>query len=141
MQPGDEKVIADRLYAVLSKPPKSPAPPSAPAGPTSNVAGTWEFKLDFVYGTAAHRITFEQQNGGTLVGTHQGEIASGDLTGTVAGNRICFRSSIPTEGQSVSFQFEGVEQGGKLSGTVALGEYGEAKWSAERHTYRGGRRG
>jgi len=28
------------------------------------------------------------------------------------------------------------------SGTVALGEYGEAKWTAQRHAYRaGGRRG
>jgi L-seryl-tRNA(Ser) seleniumtransferase len=142
MQPGDEKVVADRLYAVLSKPPKMPAPAPLPTGPTSSVAGVWELKLDFVYGSAVHRITFEQPDGGRLVGTHQGEFASGDLTGTIAGNRVRFQSSLPTDGQRVSFQFEGIEQGGKLSGKVELGEYGEAKWSAERHTYRtGGRRG
>ena len=37
--------------------------------------------------------------------------------------------------------FEGTEQGGKLAGTVALGEYGDARWTAERHTYRTGRGG
>jgi L-seryl-tRNA(Ser) seleniumtransferase len=142
MQPGDEKVVADRLYAVLSKPPQSPAAPPPPAGPTSKIAGVWELKMDFVYGSASHRIVFEEQEGGRLAGTHQGEFASGDLTGTVAGNRVRFQSSLPTEGQRVSFQFEGVEQGGKLSGKVELGECGQAKWSAERHTYRpAGRRG
>lgn len=141
MQAGDEKVVADRLYAVLSNPPKRAPAPEAAGGAASNVAGVWELKLDFIYGAAAHRVTFEQ-NGGRLVGTHQGEFASGDLTGTVAGNRVRFQSSLPTEGQRVSFQFDGVEQGGRLTGKVELGEYGEATWSAERHTYRtGGRRG
>jgi hypothetical protein len=27
-----------------------------------------------------------------------------------------------------------------MSGTVALGEYGEARWTAEKHQYRGGAR-
>jgi L-seryl-tRNA(Ser) seleniumtransferase len=140
MQPGDQKVIADRLYAVLSKPPQVDAPPT-PSGPASNVAGVWELKLDFQYGAARHRLVFEQ-DGGRLTGSHEGEFASGDLNGTVAGNRVRFQSSLPTEGQRVSFQFDGTETGGKLSGTVGLGEYGEARWSAERHPYRtGGRRG
>jgi uncharacterized pyridoxal phosphate-dependent enzyme len=141
MQSGDEKVVADRLYAVLSKPPKVDAPPAPPTGPPSNVAGIWELKLEFQSGTAAHKLMFEQ-DGARLAGTHGGEFASGDLTGNVAGNRVRFQSSLPTEGQRVSFQFEGTEQGGKLAGTVGLGEYGEARWSAERHSYRtGGRRG
>jgi len=141
MQAGDEKVVADRLYGVLSKPPKMDAPPAPPSGPASNVAGVWEVKLDFVYGSAKHKVVFEQENN-RLVGSHEGEFASGDLTGTIAGNRVRFQSSLPTEGQRVSFVFEGTEQAGKLGGTVAMGEYGDAKWTAERHTYRtGGRRG
>jgi len=115
--------------------------PAAPQGPVSNVAGVWELKLDFMYGSAKHKLVFEQDNN-RLVGSHEGEFASGDLNGTVAGNRVRFQSSLPTGGQRVSFQFEGTEQGGKLAGTVGLGEYGEARWTAERHTYgRGGRRG
>jgi L-seryl-tRNA(Ser) seleniumtransferase len=140
MQPGDEKVVADRLYAVLSKPAQKKPEPS-PAAPSTNVAGVWEAKLEFQYGSIAHRLTFEQQDGGRLVGTHQGEFAAGDLSGTVAGNRVRFQSSLPTEGSRVSFAFDGTEQGGKISGTVGLGEYGEARWTAERHAYRTGGRG
>ena len=126
---------------LLSKPPKIEPPPPPPTGPASNVAGIWELKLEFQSGTAGHKLMFEQ-DGARLVGTHEGEFASGDLSGTVAGNRVRFQSSLPTEGQRVSFQFEGTEQGGKLAGTVGLGEYGEARWTAERHPYRtGGRRG
>jgi L-seryl-tRNA(Ser) seleniumtransferase len=140
MQAGDEKVVADRLYAVLSKPPKKTAEPETSQGPTAALAGIWELKLEFQYGRAAHRLMFEQ-DGGRLTGTHAGEFASGDLNGTVAGNRVRFQSSLPTDGTRVSFQFEGTEQGGKLAGTVGLGEYGEARWTAERHTYGQRRRG
>jgi L-seryl-tRNA(Ser) seleniumtransferase len=140
MQPGDEKVLADRLYAVLSNPPKKPAAP-APEAPSANLSGQWTLKLDFQYGAASHKLVFEQQDGGRLVGSHQGEFASGDLNGTISGNRVRFTSSLPTEGSRVSFNFDGAEQAGKLAGTVGLGEYGEAKWTAERHAYRTGGRG
>jgi len=128
--------------ASMYPPPGERPTPAPPQGPASNLAGVWELKLDFLYGSASHKLTFEQE-GGRLVGAHQCEFASGDLTGAVAGNRVRFQSSLPTDGTRVSFQFEGTEQGGKLAGTVGLGEYGEARWTAERHAYRtgGGRRG
>jgi L-seryl-tRNA(Ser) seleniumtransferase len=141
MSPGDEKVVADRLYALLSKPPKIDAPAAPPEGQPASVAGQWEVRLDFVRGSASHKLVLEQ-DGGKLVGTHEGEFASGDLNGTVAGNQVRFQSGYGTEGTRVSYQFTGNVEGARMSGTVALGEYGEAKWTAERHTYRaGGRRG
>jgi L-seryl-tRNA(Ser) seleniumtransferase len=138
MQAGDEKVVADRLYAVLSKPPKMPAAPT-PAAPSVNVGGVWDVKLNFNYGSASHRVAFEQE-GAKLVGTHEGEFASGDLNGTVDGAKVRFQSSLPTDGVRVSFQFEGSVEGSKMAGTVGLGEYGEARWTAERHHYSAGRR-
>jgi seryl-tRNA(Sec) selenium transferase len=139
MQAGDEKVVADRLYAELSKPHTAVQTP-APQPPAVNLTGAWELKLDFVYGTASHKLMFEQ-DGAKLVGSHEGEFASGDLTGTVEGSAVKFQSSLPTDGVRVSFQFTGTESGGKMSGTVGLGEYREARWTAERHQYRTGRRG
>jgi L-seryl-tRNA(Ser) seleniumtransferase len=139
MSAGDEKVVADRLYAVLSNPPKIAAR-AKPDGSPASVAGQWDVRLEFVYGSASHSVLLEQ-DGGKLVGTHRGEFASGDLSGTVAGSEVAFQSSLPTDGTRVSFQFTGTVADGKMSGTAALGEYGEAKWTAERHTYRGGRRG
>ena len=142
MMPGDEKMVADRLYALLSKPPKIENPPPPPPGQPAALAGQWDLRLDFVYGSASHVLVLEQ-DGARLMGTHQGEFASGELSGTVAANTVRFQSSLPTDGTRVSFQFSGTAEGGKMSGTVALGEYGEARWTAEKHQYRtgGGRRG
>jgi D-glucosaminate-6-phosphate ammonia-lyase len=141
MSPGDEKVVADRLHAMLSKPPKIDAPP-APAGQPVSVSGQWNVKLDFIHGSINHKLVFEQ-DAGRLTGTHIGEYSSGDLSGTVAANQIRFSSGYQTEGSRISYQFAGTVEGGKMSGTVGLGEYGEAKFTAERHQYRtgGGRRG
>jgi L-seryl-tRNA(Ser) seleniumtransferase len=140
MMPGDDKVVADRLYALLSKPPKLENPPPLPSGAPAAISGLWDLRLDFVHGSASHTLVLEQ-DGTKLVGTHQGEFASGELSGTVAANTVRFQSSLPTEGTRVTFQFAGTADGGKMSGTVALGEYGEARWTAEKHQYRGARRG
>lgn len=139
MQPGDEKVIADRLFALLSKPPKIDAPP-APEGPPVAVAGQWDVELDFGFGTARHKLVLEQ-DGAKLMGTHEGEFASGDLNGSVAANSVRFRSSLATEGTRVSFEFTGTLENGQLAGKVGLGEYGEARWAARRHQYAAPRRG
>jgi L-seryl-tRNA(Ser) seleniumtransferase len=141
MQPGDEKVVADRVYALLSKPPKIENPAAPPEGQPATLAGQWELHLDFVHLSAEHTLMLEQ-DGAKLIGTHHGEFASGDLTGTVAANTVRFQSSLGTEGTRVSFQFTGTAENGRMSGTVALGEYGEARWTAQKHQYRtGGRRG
>ena len=140
MMPGDEKVVAERLYSLLSNPPKIAPLVPAPDGPPVSVAGQWDLQLDFSYGSAHHKLVFEQ-DGTRLLGTHEGQFATGDLTGTVAANTVHFQSSLPTEGTRVSFQFTGTLEGAQLSGAVALGEYGEARWSAARHQYRGAGRG
>jgi uncharacterized pyridoxal phosphate-dependent enzyme len=140
MSPGDEKIVADRLYAVLSKPPKMEAP-AEPQGQPVNVAGQWDLHLEFTRGSVDHSLILEQ-DGGKLIGTHHGEFASGDLNGAVAADTVRFQSGYGTEGARVGYQFTGKAEGGKMSGTVSLGEYGEARWTAERHHYReGGRRG
>lgn len=140
LMPGDEKVVADRLHAVLSKPPKIETPAPSTAQPVS-VAGQWEVRLDFGRGSAQHTLMLEQ-NGTRLMGTHRGEFAAGDLNGNVNGDKVRFRSSLPTIGSRVSFDFAGNLTGNTMSGTVNLGEYGQTKFTAQRHEYRsGGRRG
>ena len=139
MSPGDEKVVASRLYAALSKPPKIEPPAPAPQGQPANVSGQWDVRIEFIRDSISHALAFEQ-DGGKIVGTHYGEFASGDLNGTVAANAVRFQSSYGTDGTRVSYQFTGTVEGGKMSGTVSLGEYGQARWTAERRQYRPGRR-
>jgi len=133
MIPGDEKVVGERLYALLSKPPKIdvPAPPS---GAPANVGGQWDAHLEFVRGSADHVLILEQQ-GSELVGTHRGDILSGDLRGTVEGNEVRFRSSHRYEGTRLGYDFTGQVNGDSMQGTVGLDEYGEARWTAQRHRY------
>ena len=51
MSPGDEKVVADKLYAVLSQP-HPPKPPEQPKPPASDLTGKWNVHIDFVSGSA-----------------------------------------------------------------------------------------
>ncbi len=133
MVPGDEKVAGERLYAVLSRPPKL-APPAPPETPAADVSGQWEADIDYVAGKARHGFVFEQK-GNELVGTHTGDVLAGDLRGAIEGSRVRFRSSHRYEGTRLGYEFTGAIDGDSLSGTVDLGEYGQGRWTARRHRY------
>ena len=136
-QAGDEKVIAQRVYALLSAPPKFEDPPKPPSGTPAAVGGQWEARLDFgSKGSATHKIILEQ-DGDKLVGTHNGEFYSADIAGSVAANTVKFRSNHRVEGTRLSYVFTGTVDGDKMAGTVNLGEYGQTTWTATRHKYHG----
>lgn len=134
MMPGEDKIVARRIYEVLSKPPKFEAPPTPPGEPAT-VAGQWDTRIQFLRGSAYHTIILEQ-NGANLVGTHRGEYVSGDLAGSVAADQVHFCSSQKIEGTRLAYEFTGTVNGDSMSGTVDLGEYGQAQWTAQRHKYR-----
>jgi hypothetical protein len=133
MMPGDHKIVASRISAVLKDHPPFPNP-VVPQGDLASVDGQWRATLTFARGSADHMLVFEQ-HGDSLVGTHFGEYGSGDLSGKVVANTVRFRSSQTIEGQQLSYEFSGTAQGDKMSGTLNMGEYGTAAWSAERHQY------
>jgi hypothetical protein len=133
MMPGEDKIVAERLYAALSKPPKFENPP-VPQGELTSVGGQWEAEIQFLRGSATHKLILEQ-HGASIVGTHEGEFVSGDLSGIVTANQVRFRSSQKIQGQRLSYEFTGIVEGDKISGDVNLGEYGEARWVAKRHQY------
>jgi uncharacterized pyridoxal phosphate-dependent enzyme len=133
MMPGDDKIVAARMYEVLSRPPKFTSP-EQPSGTPADVAGQWEMEMQFQRGSAAHVMILEQR-GSSLVGTHRGEFVTGDLSGYVAGNQVRFHSSQKIEGTRLSYEFTGAVDGDRMSGTVDMGEYGPARWTARRHTY------
>lgn len=133
MQPGDAPIVAARMAAVLAKPPKSDwvAPPqTAPA----QVSGHWDVRVDFFLGSADHELSLEQQ-GADLTGIHRGDILASELRGVVEGNQVRFRSSHRYEGTRLGYDFEGRVEGDAMAGTVDLGEYGQAKWTARKHKF------
>jgi L-seryl-tRNA(Ser) seleniumtransferase len=134
MMPENVKIVADRLYQTLSKPPKPEVPTPLPEGQPAAVNGQWQVKIEFTRGSADHTLELVQ-NGSDLVGTHYGEYGQGDLKGQIAANLIRFRSSQKIQGTRLFYAFTGTVDGDRMSGDVGLGEYGQAKWSAQRHQY------
>jgi L-seryl-tRNA(Ser) seleniumtransferase len=133
MMPEDHKIAADALYALLAKPPKIDAP-AVPTGAPATLGGQWQVHIDYLVGSADHVVVFEQ-TGANLMGTHASDMFTGDLRGKVAANQVSFRSNHHIQGTSIGYEFTGVANGDSMEGTVALGEYGTAKWTAKRHKY------
>ena len=134
LMPGDDKIVSDRLHQVLTRPPKLDPIAEPPTGDAATVGGQWQLEMQFDRGSAIHTLIFEQ-TGSDLVGTHNGEFVTGDLQGKLHANQIKFRSSQRIEGQLLSYEFSGTVDGDKMGGGVSLGEYGAARWTAQRHQY------
>ncbi len=134
MMPGDSKIVGQRLFTVLSKPPKFRPNLCRKANPRQS-RDNGKRHLEFGRGSAVHTLVLEQQ-GENLVGTHHGEWVSGDLNGAVAANLVRFRSSQKIQGTQLFYDFSGTVEGDKMAGTVNMGEYGEARWTAVRHAYK-----
>jgi L-seryl-tRNA(Ser) seleniumtransferase len=132
MMPGDAKIAADRIYDVLANGPKQPLP--KPAAPVVNISGQWDAEISFLVGKAQHRLSFEQKDG-EVHGTHHGEFLTADLRGGVEGSEVWARSSQRFEGTRIGYEFAGTVNGDTMSGTVDLGEYGQATFTARRRQY------
>jgi uncharacterized pyridoxal phosphate-dependent enzyme len=132
MMPGDDKIVADAIFAALSHPPAFSAP-EIPQGAPAKVAGIWDVQMKYHCGEGRQRFLLEQQEG-AVTGVHQGEIYNGNLAGTVHAQHVKFRSTMPVGGNEIEYSFSGTATGNSMSGTVALGEYGQAEWSATRET-------
>jgi uncharacterized pyridoxal phosphate-dependent enzyme len=133
MMPDDHKIAADALYRVLSKPPKF-SNPVVPSGDPQNVGGVWQVHIDYQRGATQHRF-FVEQTAGALRGVHEGDTLRGDLQGKVQGNQVKLSSRHPIQGTVLEYTFAGQADGDTMHGTVSLGEYGTAEWTAKRHSY------
>jgi L-seryl-tRNA(Ser) seleniumtransferase len=137
MSAGEEKIVAEKIYAALMNPPKQDAPTPSTA-PAVDVTGQWDVHIDYVAAASNHTLHLKQA-GTRLEGTHQGDFVSRDLAGTIDGNTVQIASSYTERhGDSLSFRFTGTVTGDAMSGTLDMGEYLIAKWSAKRHDYRRG---
>lgn len=135
MSPGDEKVVAERLHTLLSNPPRTPPQPP-PQAPMTDLSGQWDVQIEYI-GSSSNHILHLRQQGGQLTGSHQGDYVSRELYGTMEGDAVRLASSYTEEhGDNLSYAFVGTVQGDTMSGTLDLGEYLTAKWSAKRHAYR-----
>jgi len=131
MAAGDEKVIAERLYALLSRPPR--VEEKAPAPPAADLTGTWDVRIEYAASVSTHQLHLRQR-GSDLDGTHQGDFVSRDLRGTIDGATVRISSAYDeSHGDSVNFTFTGKVSGDEMAGDIEMGEYLGARFSARRH--------
>jgi L-seryl-tRNA(Ser) seleniumtransferase len=140
MAAGDEKIVAARIHATLANPPASIRTPAQapPASPSVDLSGRWNVRVEYLAGASTHTLHLKQ-NGNRVEGTHQGDFVSRDLAGTIDGDKVQLSSNYAERnGDALSFRFSGIVSANEMSGTLDMGEYLAAKWTAKRHDFRRG---
>ncbi len=130
MQAGEEKIVADRLYEVLSKK-RNPKPEMA--APIANLSGRWDVEVQYSLSTSQHSFVIEQ-DGNWIQGTHKGDLDTKNMVGTIDGDEVKIRSTIPIVGNIIIYLFSGKVKGDVISGDIHMGEYLTAKFTAKRNT-------
>jgi L-seryl-tRNA(Ser) seleniumtransferase len=133
---GEEKVVADRIHALLKDPPPPSEPAvAAPAAPGLDLTGQWDVHIAYAAGTSSHALHL-MQHGSRLEGSHQGDFVSRDLTGSVSGNTVRVASDYAeSHGDALTYVFTGQVTGDEMSGALELGEYRAAQWTAKRRVH------
>ena len=136
MQPGNDKVVADRIVEVLSqKHTKS----KEMAAPSVNVAGRWDVDIEF-YSSKSQHSFFIEQDGNWLQGSHKGDFSTREMVGTVEGDQVKLSSSDRHIADNIPFIFSGTVSGDAISGQIYMGEYIDARFKATRHNQKAVRR-
>lgn len=128
MSAGEEKIVADAIYAALTKPGPY-TDPVVPTGTPAQVAGTWAVTVTYTRGTGDQHFELTQ-SGNDVTGTLHGEIYTSALTGSIHANELKLHSEMAVSGTSITWNFTGTVSGNSITGKVNLGEYGEATWQA-----------
>jgi uncharacterized pyridoxal phosphate-dependent enzyme len=133
MQPGNYKIVADRIYGVLSQKriPKS----TSKATPAGNLSGSWDATIEFFSSISRH-ILFIEQDGNWIKGSHKGDFSTRELIGTIEGDSIKLRSVDRHPADSITFIFSGKVSGDAITGSIYMGEYRTANFTAKRTSYK-----
>jgi uncharacterized pyridoxal phosphate-dependent enzyme len=131
MTPGDEKIVAQRVSDVLSAR-HTPKPTEAATAPIADISGRWEIDIQYTAGRTTHAVHLHQ-HGDRLEGVHQGNFLTRDISGTIRGDAVSLASSVTERhGDALTYRFSGKVAGESMSGTLDLGEYRAATWTARR---------
>ena len=130
MQPGDDKIVADRIYGVLTQ--KRTPKPTTLEAPAGNVSGRWDADVEF-FSSISKQAFFMEQDGNWIQGSHRGEFTTRDMRGTIEGKTIKLRSVDRHPGDSITFLFSGTLSGEIITGSIYMGEYQTAKFTAKRN--------
>ncbi len=137
MQPGNDKVVADRIVEILSVRRQKPG---QMAVPSTNITGRWDVEIEFYSSKSHHTFFIEEQDGNWILGSHKGDFSMHDLAGTLEGENVKLSSSFRHVGDNIQYVFFGTVSGDLMTGQVYLGEYLNASFSAKRQQLKKSRR-
>ena len=131
LAPGDARIVGERLRAVLAGPHTLKRQP-APTAPAGDVTGTWRAEIVFAASRSTHVLHLRQRDG-RIEGTHQGDFLARDVVGAIDGSRVTLASRVTERtGDALNYRFTADLSGDTLTGTIDMGEYRAATWTASR---------
>ena len=133
MQPGDDKIVGDRIFDALNM--KRPPIPTTMAAPAADLKGRWDVTVDYFNEKSAHKFIIESQDGNYMKGSHQGTFTTNELVGTIEGNQVKFQSASRMPGDNVPFIFSGTLDGSEMKGKIHHGEYLTSEFTAKKFIY------
>lgn len=133
MQPGDEKIVADRIYKILSQ--KYEKKNSVVEQPATDLTGQWNVSVDFYSGKGEHKFYLGKQEGNEIKGTHKSTFSLLDIAGRIEGKKVKLQSFYHENAQSIPYIFDGIVEGDSFSGILYMGEYRSANFIAKRSEY------
>jgi len=128
MGPGEDRIVANAIYEGLTHPGHY-EDPVVPQGEAAQIAGDWGVELQYIRGVGEQKFKLKQ-DGSTVSGSQVGELYEASLKGHVHADHVEFTSSMEVSGNSIPWACRGTVSGSKMSGTVHMGEYGDATWKA-----------
>jgi len=134
MQPGNDKIVADRIYNLLSQ--KRSARPTSMTVPAATINGRWDVNIEFFSSKSQHTL-FIEQDGNWIQGAHKGDFSTRELVGTIEGNLVKLRSVDRHIADSITFIFSGTLSNDTISGQIHMGEYRTARFTAKRSKNKG----
>jgi len=132
MQPGEDKIVAERIYSVLSKT-RNPKPAQMKA-PEATLSGRWDVTVQYYSSSSNYTWTLEQ-DGNWLQGVHTGMFSTQNLVGTIEGGVMRVRNIENPPGDYLALTFTGNVSGDTISGTIYMVEYGTANFKATKYKY------
>ncbi len=132
MQPGNAEVVADRLFEILSRKGVRSKTLKAPA---ADLTGHWSLEVEYFGSTSTHQL-FLAQDGNWINGMHKSDFGMQELIGMLDGADLKMKSNYRNPGDNIAFLFNGKADKDKLSGSILLGEYLTAKFTAKRISYK-----
>ncbi|HLA60158.1 MAG TPA: aminotransferase class V-fold PLP-dependent enzyme, partial [Puia sp.] len=111
MQPGEDKIVSERMYEVLSKT-RMPKPSAAKA--SSNIAGRWNVFVEYFTSKIQYTWILEQDQN-WIQGIHSGKFATQNIAGTLEGDMIKIKSQEGEVENRINFTFTGKVTGDSIN--------------------------